>query len=154
MKTADGTPDRPAVRGEPFYYMVASLLGAFVIDRFIYSLPFQPRWIGWGFVGFSIAGSLICHQQFRRIGEDANTWTSNAIVKSGPYRFSRNPMYVLMLVLQGGISMLIGTWWGIIMLLPTWLMFKFWVVLPEEAYLERRLGQEYLDYKDAVRRWI
>ena len=154
MKPAENATDRAAVRGEPTMYIVASLLGAFVIDRFVYSLPFQPRWIGWGFVAIGIVGALICHLQFRRIGESANTWTSSAVVKSGPYSFSRNPMYIMDLVLQIGVSMLLGTWWGIVMLVPSWLMLQNWAVLPEEAYLERKLGKEYSDYRDRVRRWI
>jgi len=150
----DGEPDRAAVRGEPAIYLGASLLTAFLIDRFVYSLPFQPRWIGWLFVVVALAGSLFCYMQFRRIGETSNTWTSNALVKTGPYRLSRNPMYILGLVLQLGISMLLGTWWGIVTLVPTWLMYHYWAVLPEESYLERKLGQEYVEYKNRVRRWI
>jgi protein-S-isoprenylcysteine O-methyltransferase Ste14 len=154
MMVDEGQPDKAAVRNEPIIYLIASLIAAFLLDRFVYPLTFRPRWIGGLFVIAGLVGSIVCYMQFRRIGETSNNWTSNALVKTGPYGLSRNPMYILDLVLQSGLSMLLGTWWGIVAVVPTWLMYHYWLVLPEESYLERKLGVEYTEYKNSVRRWI
>jgi protein-S-isoprenylcysteine O-methyltransferase Ste14 len=155
MTSEDSTPDRAQVRGENIFYLVASLTAAFLIDRFVYSLPFEPRWIGWIFVFLAIIVTVLSFLEFRRMGENPSTsQPSNSLVKSGPYRYSRNPMYLSDLVLQTGISILLGTWWGVVMLIPTWLMYQYWAILPEEAYLERKLGAPYLEYKRAVSRWL
>ena len=53
-----------------------------------------------------------------------------------------------------GLSLLVGTWWGVVFLVPVFLVLHYGVVLREEAYLERKFGQAYLTYKSTVRRWL
>ena len=79
---------------------------------------------------------------------------STAIVTSGPYRFTRNPLYVGIISVFIGLSLIIGTWWGFVMLIPAVLILHNGVVLREERYLERKFGHPYLKYKRAVRRYI
>lgn len=135
----EGAQGRPAIRGHPNLYLATALLTTFLIYLFVYALPFQPRWVGWIFVTAAVVGSLASYRQFRRISEDTSKWTTNALVRIGLYRFSRNPMYLMDLVLLVGVSMLLGTWWGIVKLIPAWLMYQYGAVLPEEAYLEGSL---------------
>ena len=79
---------------------------------------------------------------------------TTAIIKTGPYRFSRNPIYLSMALLHFGIALWNGTWWMLVTLAVTlWFTTKF-VIEREEAYLERRFGEEYVSYKASVRRWI
>ena len=77
-----------------------------------------------------------------------------SIITGGPYRFTRNPLYVGLQSLLVGLSLLVGTWWGVIFLVPVFLVLHYGVVLREEAYLERKFGQAYLTYKSTVRRWL
>jgi len=76
------------------------------------------------------------------------------MVTSGPYRHTRNPMYVSMSIVQIGLAILFNNPWIAIMLIPALLIIYFGVVLREERYLEKKFGKEYLDYKSSVRRWI
>jgi protein-S-isoprenylcysteine O-methyltransferase Ste14 len=76
------------------------------------------------------------------------------IVSNGPFRYSRNPLYVSLITLFLGISILIGSWWGLILLLQLLPILHFGIILREEKYLERKFGGTYLDYKHKVRRYL
>jgi protein-S-isoprenylcysteine O-methyltransferase Ste14 len=92
---------------------------------------------------------------FRRSGQDANPWKPTPrIVAAGPFRFTRNPMYLQMLLICVGFGVMLANGW-ILLLIPVagWVLQRF-AILPEEAYLERKFGEEYLSYKRRVRRWI
>ena len=79
---------------------------------------------------------------------------TTALVFSGPYRFSRNPMYIGLTLLYAGLMTYLRLPWGLILLpIVIWLI-TIWVIVPEENYLERKFGAEYLNYKSTVRRWI
>ena len=83
--------------------------------------------------------------------------TSNpteAIIRRGPYAWSRNPIYLSMVVLQVGVGVWANSMWFLgLGALSAWL---FWwgVISREERYLERTFGNAYLEYKGQVRRWI
>jgi protein-S-isoprenylcysteine O-methyltransferase Ste14 len=79
---------------------------------------------------------------------------TTSILESGPYRFSRNPMYLGMIVLCVGFSIMLSNVW-ILLLTPVcgWLLYAL-AIRPEEAYLERKFGDAYVGYKIRVRRWI
>ena len=79
---------------------------------------------------------------------------ASAVVTSGPYRFSRNPLYVALTLLYTGLSLIFDTWWGIVLLLPVlWVMHQG-VVRREERYLERKFGGAYRQYRSRVRRYV
>ena len=77
-----------------------------------------------------------------------------AIVTDGAFRCSRNPMYVSLTLLYLGIASLINSLWVLLLVVPLLVVVERGVVEPEERYLERKFGQEYLRYKEQVRRWI
>jgi len=79
---------------------------------------------------------------------------TTGIVTAGPFRFTRNPMYVGITALIFGVSLLLGTWWGVIVLLPATLALHYGVVLREERYLEQKFGALYLKLKRSVRRYL
>jgi protein-S-isoprenylcysteine O-methyltransferase Ste14 len=79
---------------------------------------------------------------------------TTAIVCTGPYRFSRNPIYLAFSLLQLGIAAWVNTLWLIATLIPA-IAFMTTIVIPrEERYLERKFGIEYSNYKARVRRWL
>lgn len=80
--------------------------------------------------------------------------TTTTVVPTGPYRFSRNPMYISMALIQIGFALMFATGWILIMLLPALLVIRYGVIAREERYLERKFGASYLDYKNRVRRWL
>ena len=79
---------------------------------------------------------------------------TSAIVTDGPYRFSRNPIYVALTLLSAGIALWVNSFWMLGLLIPTLVVMTIAVIGPEEQYLERKFGAEYLDFKSRVRRWI
>jgi protein-S-isoprenylcysteine O-methyltransferase Ste14 len=79
---------------------------------------------------------------------------TTAIVTGGPFRFTRNPLHIGVMNLLVGLSLLIGTWWGLVVLIPVFLILHSGVVLRKEAYLERKFGDSYHSYKSAVRRYL
>jgi protein-S-isoprenylcysteine O-methyltransferase Ste14 len=79
---------------------------------------------------------------------------STSIVTGGPFSFSRNPLYVGILSLFIGLSLVIGTWWGFVLLVPVALTLHLGVILREERYLEQKFGESYLNYKNTVRRYL
>ena len=79
---------------------------------------------------------------------------TTAIVKDGPYRFTRNPIYLANTVLYVGVTLLFNAFWPLLTLVPFFLLLHWGVVRREERYLEARFGETYLDYKSRVRRWF
>jgi protein-S-isoprenylcysteine O-methyltransferase Ste14 len=79
---------------------------------------------------------------------------AEALVLSGPYRYTRNPMYVSLALLTIACGLLLATWWPIVLLLPTLAIVQLFVILPEERYLRRRFGTAYEAYTRRVRRWL
>ena len=72
----------------------------------------------------------------------------------GIYSISRNPMYVGLAIAYLGITCFAGNWWNIILFPLLLLIVQQYIIIREEKYLHRRFGQEYLDYKIKVRRWL
>jgi protein-S-isoprenylcysteine O-methyltransferase Ste14 len=76
------------------------------------------------------------------------------LATSGPFAWSRNPIYLSMVLLCGGVAVFTNSLWTLLFTVAFAAVLQKGVVEPEEAYLERRFGQRYLDYKTRVRRWI
>ncbi len=78
----------------------------------------------------------------------------SALVTWGPYRVSRNPMYVGLSVFTAALALVANTPWLLAVLPPVWLALRRLVIDREEAYLERRFGDTYRSFKARTRRWI
>jgi protein-S-isoprenylcysteine O-methyltransferase Ste14 len=79
---------------------------------------------------------------------------ATALVTSGVYRFTRNPMYVGLAALTAALALFMNSWWPIVLLLPVLVVVRVFVIALEERYLERRFGAEYVGYMRRVRRWV
>ncbi len=92
---------------------------------------------------------------FRRAGTNVRpSLPVNALVTSGPFRYSRNPFYVGMTVIYVGITLYAGFLWLFVTLVPALLMVHWRIVRREEQFLESRFGEDYRAYKARVHRWI
>lgn len=91
----------------------------------------------------------------RRSGQSENPWKpTTSIVERGPYRFSRNPMYLQLLVATlGAAVMFMNAWIALLIPVAMWVLVQL-VIIPEERYLEDKFGDGYRAYKRRVRRWI
>jgi protein-S-isoprenylcysteine O-methyltransferase Ste14 len=79
---------------------------------------------------------------------------TSTIIEEGPYRLSRNPLYVGLLALYLGVVLLVPTFWGLV-LFPVAVLLVFWgAIRPEERFLHERFGAPYDDYTRRVRRWL
>lgn len=76
------------------------------------------------------------------------------IVRGGPFRFTRNPMYLALCLLQIALGFFLNDWITLLFVVPLALLLHFGVVLREERYLEAKFGEEYLALKRSVRRWL
>jgi len=76
------------------------------------------------------------------------------LIRRGLFGFSRNPIYVSALVLQVGIALLLNNLWIALLVPVNKLVLDKFVIAREEAYLERKFGEGYVDYKRTVRRWL
>ena len=79
---------------------------------------------------------------------------TTTIVGAGPYRFSRNPIYLAFSLFHLGIAVWVNSLWLLATLLAAATLISFVVIRREEAYLARKFGTQYLDYKVSVRRWL
>lgn len=140
----------------PLIYAVP-LAAGLLLGHFV-ALPIvQPRLampIGLALV--LLGGVLVpAVRAFRRAGTAPQPWRpTTALVVSGPYRFSRNPMYLGFTLLYAGIAIWANTTWPFLLLPLVLVTMVRGVIEREEAYLERRFGAAYLDYKARVRRWL
>jgi len=122
-----------------------------------FSLPAPERyWAGAVLVVGSLLGlGLWSAMLFRRSGQSVSPWKETPeIVERGPFRITRNPMYLQMVLACLGFSVILSNLWILALTPVCGLILQTSSILPEEAYLERKFGQPYLDYKRRVRRWL
>ncbi|MDP6404052.1 MAG: isoprenylcysteine carboxylmethyltransferase family protein [Alphaproteobacteria bacterium] len=79
---------------------------------------------------------------------------STALISGGPYRFSRNPLYVALTLAYLGLAVALDSLWVLALLVPVLATMQVGVVAREERYLEAKFGDEYRAYKQTVRRWL
>lgn len=112
-------------------------------------------WAGWALVGLAVALMLWAALAFRRAGTTIVPHDApSALVETGPYRWSRNPIYVADLAILAGAALILGAPLALLLLVPFRQVLLRRFILPEEAMLERELGWPYRDYKARVRRWL
>jgi protein-S-isoprenylcysteine O-methyltransferase Ste14 len=139
---------------------LALCIGAGWLLKRVWPAPFLPdglphRTIGYAIVALSVAigiGGLI---QFGRARTSVRPdRPTSAIIEAGPYRYSRNPLYLSMLILVAGLALALDSLWQFGALAALYLVLRWGVVAREEAYLTRKFGAPYIDYVRRVRRWL
>ena len=156
-------PNGPGVKFPPPLLFVGGLFIAWLLESRVYSLTLFPlgavtpaaRSAGytlvlggaaiavWGMITFARAHTAIIPNN-----------PASSLVETGPYRFTRNPMYTGMTVAYLGGILLLNTWWAVFFLpIALVLLFRF-VVRREERYLSAEFGTAYDDYRKRVKRWI
>ena len=153
--------DSPRIKFPPPLAFIGTLLAGWVLERWIGypAIPLIPYRILYaiGLVALVIGGAILLTAQglFLRSRTDSRPWTADSnLIIEGVYRWSRNPMYLGMALVYLGIAMLNDSGTQLCALLPLLFVIQKEVIEPEEAYLARKFGAEYLAYKDNVRRWI
>jgi protein-S-isoprenylcysteine O-methyltransferase Ste14 len=141
----------------PLIFLAAILLGLALGAYWPLSLGGPPLPLALGGAGVLAAISLFASAV--RTFRAANTPVpgnrpTTTIVRSGPYRLSRNPIYLSFALLQLGLGLCLDNLWLLLMLWPSVGLMSFVVIPREERYLEARFPAEYSSYKGSTRRWL
>jgi protein-S-isoprenylcysteine O-methyltransferase Ste14 len=141
----------------PLYYG-AALAGGLILQRFLpLDVPFRSVTAPAGAVALALGIALNLGGV---IGVATHKTTIvphhhvTALVTTGVYRFSRNPMYTGLAVAVAGASLVLGSWWPLILLPGALLAVRRLVIDPEERYLTQRFGSIYDEYRKRVPRWL
>jgi protein-S-isoprenylcysteine O-methyltransferase Ste14 len=153
------TPETAQVLIRPPLAWALAVVAGLVLD-WLAPLPFLPAdepmgWLGALVFVFALALAAWAVAIMTKAGTNVPTnRPTTAMVESGPYRFTRNPIYLGMLGGLIGLAIAFDTLWLLAMLVPFALVIRYGVVAREEAYLERKFGDVYRGYRMRVRRWL
>jgi protein-S-isoprenylcysteine O-methyltransferase Ste14 len=155
---ADTTDTANVIIRPPIAWAVAVLTGLAI--NWLMPLPFVPAAVpaGWlGAIVFALALALVAWAIaiITRAGSNVPTnLPTTSIVDTGPYRFTRNPIYLSIVLGLIGLAIAFNSLWLLLTLVPFALVIRYGVVTREEAYLERKFGDVYRGYRARVRRWL
>ncbi|WP_445502027.1 methyltransferase family protein [Microvirga sp. G4-2] len=136
-----------------------AVLAGFALNGLV-PLPFLPTdlpagWLGAMVFVFGLALVAWAIVTMTRAGSNVPTnRPTTTIVETGPYRFTRNPIYLGMFLGLIGLSIAFDNLWLLLMLVPFAIIIRYGVVAREEVYLERKFGDVYRGYRARVRRWL
>ncbi len=157
--SSNGTPAAAnlGVVRPPLVYL-SSVVAGTVLDV-VWPLPFFPRVlalpVGSSLVVLAMVLFSYSVRQLRAAGTPVpGNMPTTVIVRTGPYRFGRNPIYLAFSLLHLGIAIWVNSLWLIVTLIAAVAVMALVVIPREERYLESRFDAEYLDYKASVRRWL
>ncbi|MPY88600.1 MAG: isoprenylcysteine carboxylmethyltransferase family protein [Luteitalea sp.] len=144
----------------PLLFLAALLLG--LASDHLLPLPFAVpeadlvHWIIAGsviLIGLALAAAGV--RNFSRAATPVPTnEPTRVLVTTGMHGWMRNPIYLGMFLVYGGIGVAVQSTWVLVLTLPLAVLIRYGVVAREEAYLERRFGDAYIDYRRRVRRWL
>ena len=141
----------------PLYFLVAVLLMVFFhrVAPWAQVLDAPYRYAGIIIAGVSLGLGAWAAALFRRAGTNIRPFMpSTALVVAGPYRFTRNPMYLGMSGILLGAAIFMGSLTPFVVIPAFMALIAERFIIPEEAKLGAAFGREYLDYKARVRRWL
>jgi protein-S-isoprenylcysteine O-methyltransferase Ste14 len=142
----------------PIAWALAVVVGLAL--NWLMPIPFMPDALPVGWIGaavFAVAVALLAWAivTITRAGSNVPTnMPTTAIVDTGPYRFTRNPIYLAMFLGLVGLALAFDSLWLLAALVPFALVIRYGVVAREEVYLERKFGDSYSRYRSRVRRWL
>ena len=150
--------DNPGINVPPPLLYVVPLILGLLLDRRAH-LPFLPRSVARGLGWPLIGGGVVLNGWFLQTIRDADVPIRTdkpvpRLTTEGPFRYTRNPSYLALAMIYAGIAVLRNSPWAILLLPLVLVVIQREVIGREERYLERTFGQQYLDYKGRVRRWV
>ena len=154
-----GTSDNANVVIRPPIAWGIAVVAGLVLNWFL-PLPVVPAvapasWLGGLVFAAALALFVWAIATITRAGSNVPTSLPvTAIVDTGPYRFTRNPIYVGMMLGLIGLAIALDSLWLLLTLVPFAAVIRYGVVAREEAYLERKFGDVYRRYRTRVRRWL
>jgi protein-S-isoprenylcysteine O-methyltransferase Ste14 len=152
-------PATSGVRFPPPLLFLLPLALGLVLTLWVFPTPLIAVTFAWALACLPLlfwlglaASSLLA---FRRARTSINpTVPTAALVMHGPYRISRNPMYLSFVLLYLGLAIGFQSFWALLLLPLAFWAVEFRVIRLEERYLEQKFGSEYVRYREQVRRWL
>lgn len=110
---------------------------------------------GIAIIAIALLIALIALAHFFEARTHVEPWhPTTAIIRKGVYRFSRNPIYLSFCIAAVGTGLALNSWWVVASVTVLKPLLERLVISREEAYLEKKFGDHYLEYKRQVRRWL
>jgi protein-S-isoprenylcysteine O-methyltransferase Ste14 len=158
MSPSAAARDTPGVIAPPPLILFGFLLAGLALD-WLRPASFLPSAVQYALGGalIALAGALALSAfvRFLRAGTPIPTrQPTTALVIAGPYRFSRNPIYVGMILLLLGIGVMVDSVWILALAVPFAFVLRYGVIAREERYLDAKFGDAYRMYRMQVRRWV
>jgi len=154
----DKPPDNPGVIAFPPLIWLVNAVTSVVVHLFIrLSIMKYGLCLVCGMIFIMLAPALALSALRTMKAAGTNVLPSEpalTIVRDGPFRFTRNPMYLALCLLQVALGFFLNDWITLLFVVPLIVIFHYGVVLREERYLTAKFGEPYLQYKRDVRRWI
>lgn len=150
--------DNPGVVARPPLLYGAAFLVVLAL-RWFWPMPIfgcaTALWPGLALVVLAVMIVISGRRTLEAAGTNVNPMLpATAVVTSGPFCFSRNPLYLALTLLYFGLTLAFDTWWGMVVLVPLLIVMHRGVVLREERYLDRKFGETYRQYRSTVRRYL
>jgi protein-S-isoprenylcysteine O-methyltransferase Ste14 len=151
-------PDNPGVIAFPPLIWLVNAVLSILVHLFIrLSIMRYSLCLACGIVLIILAPTLALSARRTMKAAGTNVHPSEpalAVVSGGPFRFTRNPMYLALCLVQMGLGFLLNDWITVLFVVPLAFVFHYGVILREERYLTAKFGDRYMQYKREVRRWI
>ncbi len=159
--TTEAPRPHPGVYFPPPLIFVAGFLLALALERWVVSLRLDERWrpvltpAGWLLIALGVGLMAWAVLTFTRARTTVLPYRpASQVVSSGPFRFSRNPIYVADTLIYAGMSLLTRMAWPLVVLPFVLVALYALVIKREERYLGEAFGTEYAEYRRRVRRWV
>lgn len=132
-----------------FFIALAFVLGW--LRPFPVAVSPAMRWVGFGLAALGFLLGLAAWMAFRQARQSP---ARLALMTSGVYRMSRNPIALGFVLMLAGLPLNAGSYWGVALAPAMIVMFNWFVIEPEERLLASRFGEEFKSYRLRVRRWL
>ncbi|MEX2315369.1 MAG: isoprenylcysteine carboxylmethyltransferase family protein [Thermomicrobiales bacterium] len=156
----DETDGPDAITFPPLIYLAG--LGLSLVGRLCFRTPIAPKWLsrqrrktGIALIAAGVATAIWGVRTFQEAGTNISVHQpATALVERGPFRYSRNPIYISMTAVYSGITLLLNNLWGFLLLPAVLAVVQRGVIEREEQHLRARFGDAYDDYTRRVPRWL
>ena len=150
--------DTAGVIAPPPLIYLSGWVAGWLLNK-LYPLPFLPTALTWPVGGLLMVCGVLCaalaFRAMRRAHTPVDPYSPTmALVVEGPYRYTRNPLYLALTLFYITLAAVVNSAWPLLLLPLVLLMIQRGVIAREERYLEQKFCEQYLRYKSKVRRWL
>lgn len=150
---------RPATLVLPPLPYALALYASWLLERDVWPLPLRlglvNAYFGWAMVGVGLFLFAWTLWTFWTHHTTVNPYrAASCLVVDGPFRYSRNPIYLGDWFIYAGVTLMLETLWPLAFAPLVWLIIRYGVIRHEERHLQARFGEEYGSFRERVRRWI